>query len=92
MDDCAARSPKRITWVIGKLFPMRSAKPSWFCCFFLSRETSPVSTPNLRAFWIETLMRSGLVGFTRKSLAPARMASTAESIPPFAVRTMTGSS
>ena len=37
-------------------------------------------------------MRSGLAGLTRKSLAPARMASTAESMPPLAVSTITGSS
>ena len=71
---------------------MRSSKTSRFSTFFLRRVTSPVSVPSFSALRMETVMRSGLAGLTRKSLAPARMASTAESMPPLAVSTITGSS
>ena len=60
--------------------------------FFFSCFTSPDSVPILSWLRIETAMRSGLAGLTRKSLAPARMASTAESMPPLAVSTITGRS
>ena len=90
--DCAARVPRRMTWRIPALLAIRSSKTRRFCCFFLRRVTSPDSTPSFSALRIETLMRSGLAGLTRKSLAPARMASTAESMPPLAVSTITGRS
>jgi len=41
---------------------------------------------NFKAFWIETWKRSGLGGLTKKSSAPARIAATAVSTPPCAVR------
>src|SRR5438105_5012632 len=91
MLDCAARCPRRNTWRISDDLATRSSKTSRFSVFFLSRRTSPESVPILSWLRMETAMRSGLAGLTRKSLAPARIASTAESMPPLAVSTITGS-
>ena len=92
MLDCAARWPRRMTCRISALLPIRSSKMRRFSTFFFSLVTSPERVPILSALRIETVMRSGLAGLTRKSLAPARMASTAESMPPLAVSTITGKS
>ena len=43
-----------------------------------------------RALAMETRIRSGLAGLTKKSAAPARMAPTTVSMPPVAVTTITG--
>ena len=90
MLDCAARWPRRKTWFISADLATRSSKVRRLSVFFLRRVTSPDSVPILSWLRIEIAMRSGLAGLTRKSLAPARMASTAESMPPLAVSTITG--
>ena len=92
MSDCAARVPSRKTCFISGESAIRSSKVRRLSDFFLSCFTSPESVPILSWLRIETAMRSGLAGLTRKSLAPARMASTAESMPPLAVKTITGRS
>ena len=69
---------------------MRSAKVSVPSAFFLMRVISPCSASILRALLIETSSRSGEVGLTTKSTAPARIALMAASIEPCAVCTMTG--
>ena len=58
-------------------------------CFF-SRSTSPFRAPIDNALRIETMIRSGLAGLMKKSLAPACMAWTTVSMPPVAVSTITG--
>ena len=92
MFDCAARVPSRNTWRISELRATRSSNRSRLSLRFFSRVTSPDRVPILSALRIETVMRSGFAGLTRKSLAPARIASTAESMPPLAVSTITGNS
>ena len=92
MLDCAARWPRRNTCASPATSAIRSSKARRLSAFFFSRVTSPDSVPILSALRMETVMRSGLAGLTRKSLAPARIASTAESMPPLAVSTMTGRS
>ena len=54
------------------------------------RAISPSSAPSFSAFSIETCRRSAEAGLTTKSTAPARMAPTTVSMPPWAVCTMTG--
>ena len=92
MLDCAARWPSRNTCFISADLATRSSKTRRLSVFFFSRVTSPDSVPILSWLRMETAMRSGLAGLTRKSLAPARIASTAESMPPLAVSTITGRS
>lgn len=57
---------------------------------FRSWGTSERRAPIERALLIEMAIRSGEVGFTKKSEAQACMAWTTVSISPDAVRTMTG--
>ena len=69
---------------------MRSAKVSVPSAFFLMRAISPCSASIFSALLIETSSRSGEVGLTTKSTAPARMALMAASMEPCAVCTMIG--
>ena len=93
--ECRTWPPARpgdLTCFIAGDAPIRSSKVSVLLAFFFSRSTSPVSVPICSALRIETTMRSGQAGLTKKSLAPACMASTTVSMPPVAVSTMTGRS
>ena len=69
---------------------MRSPKASVPSAFFLMRAISPCSASILSALLIDTSRRSGEVGLTTKSTAPARMAVMAASMEPCAVCTMIG--
>ena len=64
---------------------MRSSKDSAPPTFLFSRFTSSVRALTFRRFCIETLSRSGEIGLTTKSSAPARMALITVSIEPCAV-------
>ena len=70
--------------------PIRSEKVVLPTARLVRRSTSPFRSPIDRTLRIETVMRSGLAGLMKKSLAPACMALTTVSTPPLAVRTMTG--
>ena len=82
--------PSAITRCMASPRMTRSAKVSVPSAFFLMRVISPCSASILRALLIETSSRSGEVGLTTKSTAPARMAVMAVSIEPCAVCTMMG--
>jgi hypothetical protein len=69
-----------------------SSKPMRPSDFLERRFTSPRRSDILSALRIEMPMRSGLAGFTKKSMAPPRMAWTTVSMPPVAVSTITGRS
>jgi hypothetical protein len=92
MFDCAPRLPSLITFAMAGDEAMRSEKVREPPTFLLRRLTSSVRAFTFSRFWIETLSRSGLTGFTTKSSAPARMALITVSIEPCAVCTMTGRS
>jgi hypothetical protein len=81
---------QRLTWVMAGEAPIRSAKVRRPAAFFFSRSTSPFRSPICRALRIETMIRSGEAGLTKKSWAPACMALTTVSMPPVAVSTITG--
>ncbi|MNT44397.1 hypothetical protein D3C72_1809230 [compost metagenome] len=75
---------------IGGLSPTMSSnevRPE--TCFF-RRPISADSCVNCRALRTPISSRSGPTGLTKKSWAPACMALTTVSMPPLAVRTMTG--
>jgi hypothetical protein len=83
---CAVRS----TPAMLSLRVMMSAKvnlPSRLC---LIRCSSPISALALSALRSDTCSRSMPTGLTTKSWAPARIADTTLSMPPWAVWTMTG--
>ena len=90
MPDLAARSPSRLTMVMAGEAPIRSSKVVRPLACFFSRSTSPFRAPIDRALRIETMIRSGAAGLTKKSMAPACMAWTTVSMPPVAVTTITG--
>ncbi len=90
IDDLAARSPRRLTMVMAGDEPIISAKVMRPPAFFFRRSTSPFRSPRCRALRIETMIRSGDAGLTKKSCAPACMAWTTVSMPPVAVSTTTG--
>jgi len=90
MVDLAARSPMRLTRVMGPEAPTMSAKVKRPVLCFFRRSTSPRRSPMDRALRMETMIRSGLAGLTKKSQAPACMAWTTVSMPPCAVTTITG--
>ena len=90
IEDLAARSPSRLTRVIGAESPIRSLNEVRLVACFFSRSTSPRRSPIDRALRIDTMIRSGLAGLMKKSTAPACMACTTVSMPPVAVTTITG--
>ena len=90
MEDLAARSPRRLTMTMAGDDPIRSSKVVRPPVCFFSRSTSPFRAPMESALRIETMIRSGAAGLTKKSLAPACMAETTVSMPPVAVTTITG--
>ncbi len=90
IDDLAARPPSALTICMGRLSPTRSAKVTRPATCFFSRPTSAVSWVSCSALRMPTRMRSGLAGLMKKSWAPACIALTTVSMPPLAVRTMTG--
>ena len=90
MFDFAARSPSSMTRCMAGLRVMMSLKVRVPWTLRLMRVISPSSAFTFIALLIETCSRSGLTGLTKKSLAPARMALTTLSMPPWAVWTMTG--
>ncbi len=59
-----------------------SEKPRAPVVRFLRRVTSPDRSLTFKALRIDTAIRSGLAGFTKKSTAPARIAFTTVSMPP----------
>ena len=69
---------------------MRSENVSVPLAFLFRRASSPCRASILRALLIETSRRSGEVGLTTKSTAPARIAPIAVSSEPLAVCTMIG--
>ena len=89
--DAAARLPRPITRSIAGLLVTMSAKVSVPAALRFRRAISPSSAPSLRAFSIDTWSRSIETGLTTKSTAPARIALTTVSMPPWAVWTITGS-
>ena len=90
IDDLAARSPRRLTMSMAGEVPIRSSKVVRPEACFLRRSTSLLRDPMERALRIETVIRSGDAGLTKKSHAPACMAWTTVSMPPVAVSTITG--
>ena len=90
MLEAAARRPSAMARCMAWPRMMRSAKVSVPSAFFLMRAISPCSASILSALLIDTSRRSGEVGLTTKSAAPARMAAMAASIEPCAVWTMMG--
>ena len=80
-----------MTRSIAGLRVMMSRKVSVPAALRFMRAISPSSAPSFSAFSIETWRRSGETGLTTKSTAPARIAPTTVSMPPWAVWTMTGS-
>ena len=90
--DCAPRLPSRKTLAMAGEEAIRSSKVSAPPTFLLRRFTSSVNALTFNRFWIEIRNRSGLIGLTTKSSAPARIALMTVSIEPCAVSTMTGRS
>ena len=90
MLEAAARCPSEMTRCMAWPRMMRSPKVSVPSAFFLMRAISPCSASILSALLIDTSRRSGEVGLTTKSAAPARMAVMAASIEPCAVCMMIG--
>ena len=83
---CAARSTARIL----ALRVMMSLKLKVPPRLRLRRANSPSSARVAMALRSDTSMRSAPAGLTTKSTAPARIAETTVSMPPWAVWTMTG--
>ena len=88
--DAAAFSATRMTACIMALLVMRSVKPSVPDWLFFIRASSPSSALALSALRRLTCSRSAPTGLTTKSTAPARIAETTLSMPPWAVCTITG--
>ena len=90
MVELAARWPSDTTRCMAWPRTIRSPKASVPSAFFLMRAISPCSASILSALLIDTSSRSGEVGLTTKSAAPARMAVMAASMEPCAVCMMIG--
>ena len=90
MVEAAAFSAARSTGRMAGERVMTSARLSVPSCLRLRRCNSPARRRAASALRKETCSRSGLAGLTTKSAAPARMAETTLSMPPWAVCTMTG--
>ena len=88
--EAAAFSAARNTGRMASERVMMSAIVSVPSRLRLRRCTSPASARAASALCSETCRRSGLAGLTTKSAAPARMAETTLSMPPWAVCTITG--
>ena len=91
MEDLAARAPSALTIRMAGLSPTMSSKLVRPWARLVRRPTSAVSRFICRALRTPTSSRSGPTGLTKKSWAPACMALTTMSMPPLAVRTITGS-
>ena len=90
MVEAAAFSAMRRAASMAGLLVMMSLKPSVPDRLCLMRLSSPSSALVLSALRRLTCMRSAPAGLTTKSTAPARMAETTLSMPPWAVCTITG--
>ena len=90
MAELAAFAAMRNTASMRALLVMMSLKPSVPARLLFIRASSPSSALAARALRSETCRRSAPTGLTTKSVAPARMAVTTLSIPPWAVWTITG--
>ncbi len=90
MVDVAAFSAMRSTAAMAGDFVMMSLKPSVPARLCLMRLSSPSSALVLSALRKLTSRRSTPTGLTTKSMAPARIADTTLSMPPWAVCTITG--